>query len=231
MKRHGGSPTGDVLADRHSPGHIRWPNDARIAVWFCPNVLFFEYQPLPSRVRDTFYLRGTPDQRVYAHQDYANRVGFWRTLELVDDLKIKCTPIISVAVLDHYPEIRDAMVERDWDYMVHSIYNTRYLWDLSIDAERAYYQDIVETGLRHTGKRIKGAMGPGPKSSTVNTPDLVAEKPAFLLRRFVDGRSAVSDPRQSGRLISMPYGSDINSAGILGSAAGAAFEARTSLPK
>ena len=125
---------------------IRWPNDARIAVWFCPNVLFFEYQPLPSRVRDTFYLRGTPDQRVYAHQDYANRVGFWRTLELVDDLQIKCTPIISVAVLDHYPEIRDAMVERDWDYMVHSIYNTRYLWDLSIDAERAYYQDIMKPG-------------------------------------------------------------------------------------
>src|SRR4051794_18007213 len=70
---------------------VRWPNDARIAVWFCPNVLFFEYEPLATRVRDTFYPRGTPDQRVYAHQDYANRIGFWRTLELADDLRIQCT--------------------------------------------------------------------------------------------------------------------------------------------
>jgi peptidoglycan/xylan/chitin deacetylase (PgdA/CDA1 family) len=203
---------------------IRWPNDARIAVWFCPNVLFFEYEPLPSPVRDTFYLRGTPDVRVYAHQDYANRIGFWRTLELVDDLHIKCTPIISVAVLDHYPEIRDAMVKRNWDYMVHSIYNTCYLWNVSVDEERAYYQDIIETGLRHTGKRIKGAMGPGPRSSTVNSPDLVAEA-GFLYSADLSMDDQPFPVRvKTGRLITMPYGSDINSAGILGTAAGSAFE-------
>jgi allantoinase len=204
---------------------IQWPHGARVAVWICPNVLFFEYEPRTPRYRDPFYPRGYPDPRVYGHQDYGNRVGFWRTLQLIDDFQIKCTPIISVAVLEHFPEIRDAMVERDWDYMVHSIYNTRYLWGMSVDEERAYYQDILETGLRYTKKRIKGAMGPGPRTSTVNTPDLVAEA-GFLYSADLSADDQPFPIRvRHGRLISMPYASDINSAGVLGNAAGSAWEA------
>ena len=203
---------------------IEWPNGARVAVWLCPNVLFFEYEPLTPKHRDPFYPRGYPDPRVYGHQDYSNRVGFWRTLKLLDEYDAKVTPIISVAVLDHFPEIRAAMVERDWDYMVHSIYNTRYLWDLGEDEERAYYRDIIATGLRHTGKRIKGAMGPGPKTSTVNTPDLVAEA-GFLYSADLSADDQPFPVRvKQGKLITMPYASDINSAGVLGNAAGAAWE-------
>src|SRR5205814_2647315 len=73
--------------------------------------------------------------------------------------------------------------------------------------------------------RIKGAMGPGPKTSTVHTQDLVAEA-GFLYSGDLSADDQPFPIRVShGRLISMPYDSDVNSAGVLGNAAGSAFEA------
>jgi allantoinase len=190
---------------------ITWPGNARVALWICPNVLFFEYLPEPAKYTDIFHSRGVPDIRFYGHQDYGNRVGFWRTLKMLDDYDVKCTPVISTAVLEHFPEIRDAMVERDWDLMLHSMYNTRYLWSMTEEQERAYYQQVMETARRHTNKRLKGAMSPGPRTLTVNTPDLLAEA------GFIYNGDITADDQPfpievaSGRLISMPYGAVLNS--------------------
>jgi allantoinase len=70
--------------------------------------------------------------------------------------------------------IAEAMVERDWDFMSHGIYNTRYLYGYSEEQERAFYQDCIETLQRHTGKQLKGMRGPAI-SGTERTPDLMAE--------------------------------------------------------
>jgi peptidoglycan/xylan/chitin deacetylase (PgdA/CDA1 family) len=185
---------------------ITWPDNARVALWICPNVLFFEYDPEPFKYTDRFYQRGCPDIRFYGHQDFGNRVGFWRTLRLLDDYALKPTAAISAAVLVHFPEIRDAMVERDWDYMIHSMYNTRYLWGISPEQERAYYRDVLDTVLSHTGKVPRGAMSPGPSALTVNTPDLLAEA-GFI---YNGDLNADDQPFpitvEHGKLISMPYG-------------------------
>ena len=200
------------IADRvpYSPiedrPRIIWPGNARVALWICPNVLFFEYLPEPPKYNDIFYPRGCPDIRYYGHQDYGNRVGFWRTLEMLDDYQLKPTPVISAAVLEHFPEIRDAMVGRDWELMIHSMYNTRYLWGLSEEVERDYYRQIIETTVRHTKKRPLGIMSPGPSTMTLKTLDLVAEA-GFIY----DGNMGADDQPfpievAEGRLVSMPYG-------------------------
>ena len=62
--------------------------------------------------------------------DYGNRVGFWRMLEPLDKHGIRCCVSLNLAVLEHFPEIAEAMIERDYDYMSHGIYNTRYLYSL-----------------------------------------------------------------------------------------------------
>jgi peptidoglycan/xylan/chitin deacetylase (PgdA/CDA1 family) len=189
---------------------ITWPGNARLALWICPNVLFFEYLPEPAKFTDIFHSRGVPDIRFYGHQDYGNRVGFWRTLKMLDDYQVKVTAVISTAVLDHFPEIRDAMVQRDWDFMLHSQYNTRYLWSMPEAEERAYYQEAIATTLRCTNKRLRGAMSPGPRTLTNNTPDLLAEA-GFIYTGDItaDDQPFPIDVAQ-GRLISMPYGSVIN---------------------
>ena len=81
-------------------------------------------------------------------------------LEALDRHGIRATVSLNLAVLDHYPEIGEAMIERDWEFMSHGIYNTRYLTTLDEEEEREFYRDCIETFERHTGQTLKGMLGP-----------------------------------------------------------------------
>ncbi|GIT70005.1 MAG: hypothetical protein Ct9H300mP27_11090 [Chloroflexota bacterium] len=54
---------------------------------------------------------------------------------MLDKHNIKCCVSLNLAVLEHFPEIAKAMTERDYDYMSHGIYNTRYLYTYDETAE------------------------------------------------------------------------------------------------
>ena len=153
---------------------IRWPNDARVALWIAPNIEHYEYLPDFDGVRTPWPRVPIPDVQQYSYRDYGNRVGFWRMTDVLDKHGIRCCVSLNLAVLEHFPEIAEAMVERDYDFMSHGIYNTRYLNTLSEDEEREFYRDNIETLSRHTGKQLKGMLGPAV-SGTDRTPDLMAE--------------------------------------------------------
>ncbi len=150
-----------------------------------------------------------PDAREYSYRDYGNRVGFWRMLEVLDAYAIKCCVSLNMAVLEHYPEIAEAMVSRDWDFMSHGIYNTRYLYGYSEDRERAFYQDNIETLKRHTGKQLKGMLGPAI-SGTANTPDLMAESGLIYHTDWLHDDQPVPIRVKAGKLISVPYSIELN---------------------
>ena len=153
---------------------IRWPGGARVALWVAPNLEHYEYLPVPNKYRNPWPRTPHPDVMNYGSRDYGNRVGFWRMLEVTDEHNVRCTVSLNVAVLEHYPEIRDAMVARDWDYMSHGIYNTRPLSGMDEEEERVFYEDTIETVKTHTGKKLKGMLGP-LLTNTERTPDLMAE--------------------------------------------------------
>jgi allantoinase len=203
---------------------IRWPNNARVAFWISPNVMFYEYSPPANPFRDPWPRCPHPDVRSYGHQDYGNRVGFWRMLETIDKHRMPCTACVNVATLQHFPEIRQAMIDRDWNYMSHGIYNTRFLWGLSEDEERALYRDVIDTIRELTGKPVLGALGPGPQSNSPHTPDLLAES-GFLFQTdwFQDDQPFPIKVRQ-GRLISLPYTLEISDSSVIGTGPGAAWE-------
>ena len=110
-------------------------------------------------------------------------------------------------MLEHYPEIKDAMVERDWDFMSHGIYNTRYLNTLSEEQEREFYRDCIATFKRETGKDLKGMLGPALSNSD-RTPDLMAEAGLILSHGLEPRRPACISHsptvEHSGKLISVP---------------------------
>jgi allantoinase len=108
--------------------------------------------------------------------------------------------------------------------MSHGLYNTRYLWDVSEDEERAFYRDIIDTVYELTGKRVIGAMGPGPQSVTSRTPDLLAEAGIrYQADWFHDDQPFPINVRQ-GRLISVPYTLEISDSSVIGTGAGTAWE-------
>jgi hypothetical protein len=79
-------------------------------------------------------------------------------------------PFLGIALLGRFPEIKDAMIAADWDYMAHGLYNSRPIYDYTEEQERAYWQDFITDLKEMTGKRLKGRLGgprgrPGPRCS------------------------------------------------------------------
>ena len=192
---------------------IRWPNGARVAVWVAPNVEHYEYLPDYDDLRNPWPRTPHPDAREYSYPDYGNRVGFWRMLEVLDKHNIKACPSLNLAVLEHFPEIRDAMVERDWDYMSHGMYNTRFLHAVSEEDEREFYRDSVETLKRETGKRLKGMFGPNG-SSSLHSPDLMAEAGLIYHCDWMhDDQPVPIQVKGGGKFVSVPYSIETNDGG------------------
>jgi peptidoglycan/xylan/chitin deacetylase (PgdA/CDA1 family) len=188
---------------------LRWPGGARVAVWVAPNIEHYEYLPELIRVRNPWPRVPHPDILGYGLRDYGNRVGVWRLMALFDRLRLPVTVSLSMAVLDLYPEIAQAMLERQWEFMSHGLYNTRYHWGLSGDEERAAIEQCQQIHLRHTGRRLPGWFSPAA-SNTLQTPDLVAESGIAYLCDLYHDEQPTEVRVRSGGLISLPYSMEIN---------------------
>ena len=186
---------------------IKWPNNARVAFWVTPNVEHYEYLPVYDGLRNPYPRTPYPDAQQYSYHDYGNRVGFWRMLEPLDKHNIRCCPGVNMAVLEHYPEIAQAMVERNWDFMSHGIYNTEYMSAFSEEREREFYRDTIDTLKLHTGKTLKGMLGPAI-SGTERTPDLMAEAGLIYHTDWYHDDQPVPIKVKTGKLVSIPYAVD-----------------------
>lgn len=188
---------------------LAWPDNARLAVWVAPNIEYYEYQPAPTPYKNPWPRVPHPDVMHYSYRDYGNRVGFWRMLEVFDQYKMPATVSLNMAVLDHFPEVRDAMLKRNWEFMSHGIYNTRQLFGMSIDEERAFYRDTIDTLHRHTGKKPKGMLGPA-FTATLNTPNLMAEAGLIYTTDWFVDDQPIPVHVENGRLINVPYSRELN---------------------
>ena len=193
---------------------IKWPNDARVALWISPNVEHYEYMPDDDSARTPWPRTPFPDVQQYSYRDYGNRVGCWRMLESLDKYNIRCCVSLNMAVLEHFPEIGQAMVQRDYDYMSHGIYNTRYLYTYTEDQEREFYRDTIDTLKLHTGKQLKGMLGPAI-SGTERTPDLMAEAGLIYHTDWMHDDQPVPIKVKSGKLVSVPYSIELNDSSLL----------------
>ncbi len=192
---------------------IKWPNGAHVALWVSPNVEHMEYVPDYDGVRNPWPRTPYPDVQGYSFHDYGNRVGFWRMLEVLDKHSIKCCVSLNVAVLEHFPEVAKAMLDRDWDFMSHGIYNSRYIATISEEREREFYQDCKDTLKRHTGKTLKGMLGPACSVSE-RTPDLMAEAGLIYHTDWFHDDQPVPIKVKSGKLVSVPYSVELNDASL-----------------
>ena len=188
---------------------IVWPDGARLALWLAVNVEHYEFVAPHNAYRTAWSRVPQPDVHEYGYREYGNRVGFWRLLDVLKDYGVRGTASLNLGVMDHFPEIRDAMLEQHWALMSHGIYNTRYLFGMSEDEERAFYQESIELLRRHTGKTLKGMLGPA-FSATERTPDLMADAGlTYQADWFLDDQPFPLNVR-SGQMIMMPYGREIN---------------------
>lgn len=191
---------------------VTWPNGARLAVWIAPNIEHYEYMPPRHPQKEPWPRVPHPDIQQYSFRDYGNRVGVWRMAEAIEEFDVPCTVSLNLGVLEHFPEIRDLIVERDWAVMSHGIYNTRYLFGMSEHEERAFYQDNIATLLANTGLHLKGMLGPA-LTGTISTPDLMAEAGLLYHADWVlDDQPTPLLVEGDRKLITMPYSYELDDA-------------------
>ncbi len=187
--------------------NITWPGNARLAFWVAPNIEHWEYLPLSRPNR--------PDIPHYARNDYGNRVGFWRMLEVLEKNGIRACCCLNLAILEHFPEIKQAMIDADWVYMAHGVYNSRPIYGYSVEDERAYWADFIATLQKHTGKRLKGRLG-GGGGYTENTDDLMAEAGCLYHTSWIIDDQPVPIKVKGGqKFVYVPYSGQTNDAIIL----------------
>jgi hypothetical protein len=182
---------------------LRWPDDARLAFSVIPNVEYYQYTPAAVRVGRSGF--PAPDVPAYASRDYGNRVGFWRMLDVLDRHEIRCTVNVNLAVLEHFPQIRDAMLARDWDFCFHGFYNDLpEPRGLSEAEERAWYERAVRMFHDLTGRRMSGANVLS-RGSSHHMPDLLAEMGFLYHADWMHDDQPTPITVRQGRLVSVPY--------------------------
>lgn len=191
---------------------LRWPGGRPLAVWVVVNVEHYEYLPPPAVGRVTWdRVPHEPDVREYSFRDYGNRVGIWRILDRLSAADVATTLSLNLAVLDLFPRIRDVVIEPDLCVMSHGIFNTRFLYGMDEDAERAFYRDNLESLRRHTGRQLQGMLTPAV-TNTPNTPRLMAEAGLTYHADWVHDDQPVPLRVGGHRMVSMPYSYDLNDA-------------------
>ena len=114
-----------------------------------------------------------------------------------------------MTVIQHFPEILEAMEKRNWELMSHGIYNTRYHWNFSPDEERAAMQESREIHRKLTGREQMGWFSPAI-TNTLNTFDLAAECGFSYTADLYHDDQPFPLRVKKGNLLSLPYTVELN---------------------
>lgn len=187
---------------------IQWPDGKRLAFWVAPNVEFYELAPPRGPARASWF-RPEPDVLHYGIRDFGNRVGFWRMADMFDELGVRASISLNVAVLDHFAEIARAMTDRGWELFSHGVYNTRYQYGMTPDQERVLIRDVRDSIHRVSGQTLSGWLSPA-LTNTPETLNMLAEEGVmYTLDLFHDDQPQPVRVR-SGKLASLPYSLQVN---------------------
>ena len=132
---------------------LSWPNDARVAVWLIPNIEHFLFDRPSTRLTN---LPVNPDVLNYSWRDYGVRVGIWRMMDALDKCNMRASVLLNSDVCVRYPQIIEAGNKRNWAWLAHGKNNSTLQSGMSVDAERKYLAEIVETVSSATGQNVKG---------------------------------------------------------------------------
>jgi hypothetical protein len=102
-----------------------------------------------------------PDIPNWCWHEYGNRVGFWRLLEVYDEFKIPGVMNINGVAVQAYPDIVQACVERQWEFIGHG-FTQRNMQ--KVENERADIKKSAEVLEQATGSvRAAGWDPASPK--------------------------------------------------------------------
>lgn len=184
-----------------------WPNGKRLAVYLALNVEQFGFG----------YGKGAaiapPDQAqshsVYAWRDYGNRVGFWRLMELFDELDLPIEAQLNAEIYAHCPDIAEALRARGDEIVGHGLTNSEEQGQMRADFEADVIARSTEAIEKHEGAKPVGWMSPWLSESDV-TLDLLKEAGYRYVMDWACDDQPIWLSTRAGPILAMPYPVEIN---------------------
>lgn len=152
---------------------FRWPGDKGVAFYLGLNIEHYELGKRATSISQATVAL-SPDPLNHGWRDYGLRVGFWRMLEALDAVPLRASALVNSDVCEHYPEVIDAGLARDWAWIAHGRNNSRFHTGLSPAIERDELRHITETIAHATASTPRGWLGPA-LTETDSTPSLLSE--------------------------------------------------------
>lgn len=185
-----------------------WPNGTKLAVYTALNMEVFRF----GRGKGAGI--APPDQAesnsVYSWREYGNRVGFWRLIEMFDELGIPCQAQLNTAIYDHAPDIAAKLRSRGDEFLGHGHTNSDEQGGLPEAEERALMAACAQRIAEEEGTAPTGWMSPWLSNSAL-TPDLLAETGyRYFMDWTTDDQPVWFKTRAGGRILSMPYPVECN---------------------
>ncbi len=192
---------------------LKLPGDARLAVWVIVNVEEWDPRETMPRTVLTPPAGGSPSPDIpnWAWHEYGNRVGFWRMLEVLDNLRIKAVLAINGSAIAAYEPIARAARDRGWEFIGHG-FTQKNMQKVANERE-----DIVRTTKAiadFVGRRPRGWLGPG-LTETWETPDILVEEGYDYVCDWVLDDQPVTLKTRSRPIVNIPYTQECNDVAMM----------------
>ena len=184
-----------------------WPTGKRLAVYVALNIEHFAWgEGKGSAIAPAG--QHAP-QSVYSWRDYGNRVGFWRMMEMFDDLDIPVQAQLNTAVYEHCPAVVERLRRRGDEILGHGITNSEEQGLLPEDAERSLIETATGIIAREEGAPPAGWMTPWLSESDV-TLDLLKECGYRYVLDWACDDQPIWLKTRAGPILAVPYPVEIN---------------------
>ena len=184
-----------------------WPNGAKLAVYLGVNLEHFAFgEGLGAELAPG---GPQPDVLNFAWRDYGNRVGAWRLMELLDELRFPATVLLNSAMYDYAPALVAAHRARGDEMAGHGRTNSERQSILPESEEAALIAESTAAIRRHEGVAPRGWLSPWIAESRT-TPDLLAEAGYRYTLNWCADDAPVWMKTRAGRLLAVPYPQEVN---------------------
>ena len=139
----------------------------------------------------------------------ATEVGIWRLLGLFDELKLPACHLANSLLYEDYPQIFEAIRERQDEIIGHGRTNSERQGALWAEDEARLIADVTDTIERHEGRRPRGWMGP-MMSESAETPELLKKAGYEFIMDWPCDDQPIWMRTDEGSLMVVPYPIEIN---------------------
>ena len=175
-------PPRDYVGYGEHPPHVRWQDDARVAVQIVVN--YEEGSEKSFSMGDgendvmheiPFHLDGIRDLCVESVYEYGSRAGIWRLFRIFDAAGIPVTFFAAAVALERNPAVAEKLAVRGDEAAAHG-YRWSNGFEMTRDEEREAIRRAVASIAGTTGSRPVGWYS---REMSTNTRELVVEEGGF----------------------------------------------------